>query len=137
MLAVAGTTVMHGSSTPRVAAGPREASATGFMKGQMNGAAILATADGAVPEFVFFEKGKGHDVNGFHVPYVNGEPTPEGLLRGLESFDQAYRDPARAAAIMRAAIAVTPMVSVKRTCDEMLQLYDRISAQPASTARPT
>jgi glucan phosphorylase len=33
----------------------REASATGFMKAQMNGAAVIANPDGAVPEFVFIE----------------------------------------------------------------------------------
>lgn len=105
----------------------REASATGFMKAQMNGAGILATSDGAVPEFVRFN---GHasenDVNGFFIPYVDGEPTAEGLLKAFEDFSQVMHRPASAAKLMRAAIAVTPEVSVTRTVIDVKKIYDRI-----------
>jgi len=121
----------------------REASATGFMKGQMNGTAIVATSDGAVPEFVrFFPKGRvasgaedaalppAQRPNGFIVPYINGEPTPIGFLEALEQFDQAYRDPATVASITRAALAVTPDVDVARTVGEMVQLYHQVLKLP-------
>jgi glucan phosphorylase len=121
----------------------REASATGFMKGQMNGAAIIATSDGAVPEFVrFYAKGRVPLVselgdtlpkdrpNGFVVPYINGEPTPLGFLEALEQFDQAYRDPATVASVTRAALAVTGDVDVARTTREMLSLYDQVLSLP-------
>ncbi len=122
----------------------REASATGFMKGQMNGTAIIATSDGAVPEFVrFFAKGKvptpaeAHGnlpaterPNGFIVPYINGEPTPQGFLEAIEQFDQAYRDPATVASITRAALGVTPEVDVVRTTREMVALYGQVMRLP-------
>ncbi|MBV9079786.1 MAG: glycogen/starch/alpha-glucan phosphorylase, partial [Elusimicrobia bacterium] len=119
----------------------REASATGFMKAQMNGAAIIATSDGAVPEFVhFFPRvtrgapepppaplpGLPEKPNGFNVPYVNGEPTPLGFLEALEQFDAAYRDPAAVSSIMRSALAVTASVDVARTTREMQALYDDV-----------
>src|SRR5258706_6873058 len=52
----------------------REASATGFMKAQINGELILATDDGAIPESVTFQgrEKSGQTANGFEVPYVNG-----------------------------------------------------------------
>lgn len=103
----------------------REASATGFMKAQMNGAAVLATADGAVPEFVFFQ-GIEKDpkrVNGFHIPYIKGEPTALGLLEALEAFDKTMSNPATEVALIRAAVAVTANVGVDRTVDDMKKLY--------------
>lgn len=106
----------------------REASATGFMKAQMNGAAILATADGAVPEFVYFQ-GPGtpdHPVNGFNIPYINGEPTSLGLLEALEAFHQAMQNPTSRTALMRTALAVTNEVSVARTVRDMKKLYDTL-----------
>jgi glucan phosphorylase len=99
----------------------REASATGFMKAQMNAGAIIATSDGAVPEFVRTDG----DVNGFDVPYIKGEPTAEGLLQALEAFDRAYRDPKKTAAIMRSALSATNHISVARTVKEMMSLYQR------------
>jgi glucan phosphorylase len=105
----------------------REASATGFMKAQMNGAAVLATSDGAIPEFVRY---RGHspdkDVNGFFIPYVNGEPTAEGLLKAFDEFAQAMHNPVSAVRMMRAALAVTKDVSVTRTVIDVKQIYDRI-----------
>ena len=63
----------------------REAAATGFMKGQLNGDLIIAASDGAIPESVTF-KGQekiGQTANGFEVPYVQGHPTPDGLLQAF------------------------------------------------------
>src|SRR5207253_2395274 len=93
----------------------REASATGFMKAQMNGGAVIATSDGAVPEFVRFQG----DLNGFEVPYSRGEPTAEGLLRALEAFDIAYKDVHKTSAIVRSALAATAHVDVRRTTHEL------------------
>ena len=106
----------------------REASATGFMKAQMNGGAILATADGAVPEFVYFQGIEPSEkrVNGFYIPYINGEPTALGLLEALEAFDKAMSNPASAASIIRSALAVTPHVGVDRTVDDMKKLYETL-----------
>lgn len=109
----------------------REASATGFMKAQVNGSAIIASEDGAVPESVFFEgRSKDHPVNGFEVPYSGGQPTAEGFLRAIESFTQVYNDPARRAAMIRSALKAVPMVSVERTTHDLLALYRRVLAPP-------
>ncbi len=106
----------------------REASATGFMKAQMNGGAILATADGAVPEFVFFQGIEKDEkkVNGFHIPYIKGEPTALGLLEALEAFDKTLANPASQAAIVRAAMAVTADVGVDRTVADTKRLYQSL-----------
>ena len=105
----------------------REASATGFMKAQMNGGAVLATSDGAIPEFVRFkEQAPESEVNGFYIPYVNGEPTAAGLLKAFEDFSGVMQTPANAAKLMRAAIAVTPQVSVARTVADVKKIYDRL-----------
>jgi glucan phosphorylase len=103
----------------------REASATGFMKAQMNGALTIANPDGAIPEFVLF---KGQEVppqvaNGFGVSYTRGEPDVHSFVQALEDFDAVYKDPSRRAAMMRSALAVTPRVSVARTAEETLKLY--------------
>ncbi|MFN0118210.1 MAG: glycogen/starch/alpha-glucan phosphorylase [Elusimicrobiota bacterium] len=103
----------------------REASATGFMKAQMNGAVILATSDGAIPEFVHFQ-GQSHNPNGFFIPYINGEPQPEGLLNALESFESAFNDPDQRIKMIRAALLETPNVSVTRTVHEMKSFYNNI-----------
>ncbi len=106
----------------------REASATGFMKAQMNGAAVLATADGAVPEFVFFEgiEKEADHVNGFYIPYVKGEPTALGLLEALEAFNRKMSDTSAAVKIVRAAIAVTSQVDVRRTVADTKHIYESV-----------
>ncbi len=114
----------------------REASATGFMKSQMNGGLIVANADGAIPEFVF-PKGQTDNprpANGFGVAYVNREPDPQSFLKALEDFNAAYLNPAERAAMMRAAIAVTSDVSVRRTVQDTLKLYEGVLKTPAKTA---
>src|SRR4029077_8937528 len=57
----------------------REASATGFMKAQLNGGLMIATDDGAIPESVIFQGRERQDQapNGFEVPYINGHPGTE------------------------------------------------------------
>ena len=81
-----------------------------------------------VPEFVH---PSGPNLNGFNIPYVNGEPTATGLLEALENFDQAMRDNDQAIAIIRSALRVSKDVSVRRTVEDMNQLYFQI-LQPAS-----
>ncbi len=121
----------------------REASATGFMKAQMNGAAIIATLDGAIPEFVRFHEpgapppGPDSGVNGFLVPYANGEPTSEGLLQALEAFDLAYRNEKQRLAMMRANLAVTLHVDVGRTARQMKELYDKLLTPSLHHSLPT
>lgn len=110
----------------------REASATGFMKAQMNAGIVIASSDGAVPEFVTF-KGREtaqNPANGFGVDYVNGEPDPESFLRALENFHAAYVNPKERAAMMRAALAATPHVSVMRTAEETLEFYKTLLNKP-------
>jgi len=121
----------------------REASATGFMKAQVNGGLILATDDGAIPESVIFQ---GHEkdsadlpagkqvANGFDVPYFHGHPRAEGLLKAFKLLQQALRDPARHAAMVRSALAAQAQVDVNRTVRETLRFYQRITA--SSVAAP-
>lgn len=106
----------------------REASATGFMKAQMNGAAVIANPDGAVPEFVFLEGSApaGRQPNGFGVSYSNGQPDPDSFLLGLKQFSATFHDPVRRAAMIRAALAVTPQVSVTRTAREMAAYFESL-----------
>lgn len=101
----------------------REASATGFMKAQMNAGAVIATEDGAIPEFVAFS---GAQQNGFLVPYVNHEPTPAGFLEALEAFTSAYKDTGRRIKIMRAALAATAKVDVARTVRDTKEFYEKL-----------
>src|SRR5262249_46291821 len=63
----------------------REASATGFMKAQVNGGLVIATDDGAIPESVIFQgrEKQGQLANGFEVAYVNGNPKADGLLKAF------------------------------------------------------
>jgi starch phosphorylase len=113
----------------------REASATGFMKAQVNGGLILATDDGAIPESVIFqgqEKARPElpsdkqAPNGFEVPYYHGHPRVDGLIKAFKQLHQALADPAQHAAMVRSALAVTPQVSVHRTVDETLAFYHRM-----------
>lgn len=142
----------------------REASATGFMKALMNGAAILATADGAVPEFVHFLSSSMqkqivqylnmppdlrnpnidpslrpddlNGINGFNIPYFSGEPTSQGLLEAFEAFDFIYQNPAYAASFMRAALIQTAHVSVNRTGQEMKVFYEQLLAETSPLLKP-
>lgn len=111
----------------------REASATGFMKAQMNGGAVIANMDGAVPEFVF-DAGAERPQNGFAVSYSNGQPDPESFVRALEAFDRAYKTPASRAALIRSAVAVTGDVGADRTAREMKEFFAAMDAarQPAA-----
>jgi glucan phosphorylase len=103
----------------------REASATGFMKAQMNGGVVIANMDGAVPEFVFDENG-ARPQNGFSVGYRDGQPDPESFLKALETFSAAYADPVRRAALIRSAVAVTGDVNVDRTAREMIEYFESL-----------
>jgi len=118
----------------------REASATGFMKAQVNGGIILATDDGAIPESVIFQ---GHEkadpslpagsqaANGFEIPYFHGHPRVDGLLKAFKHLHQVLLDPARHAAMVRSALAAEPQVNVSRTVRESLRFYQKILAAPA------
>ncbi|HRY29825.1 MAG TPA: glycogen/starch/alpha-glucan phosphorylase [Elusimicrobiota bacterium] len=107
----------------------REASATGFMKAQMNGGLIIANSDGAVPEFVhFLDQSPADKTNGFGVSYVNGQPDPGSFMAALENFDAVYKNPNRRAAMMRSALVVTPQVSVRRTVDDTIAFYNQVIA---------
>lgn len=109
----------------------REASATGFMKAQVNGGLIIASEDGAIPESVIFQgrEKEGRAPNGFEVPYVYGHPRAEGLVRALKQLQQVMKNNALHAAMVRSALASTPQVSVGRTVAEARQLYERILAR--------
>lgn len=104
----------------------REASATGFMKSQLNGGVVVANPDGAVPEFVFSSGGSPlTPVNGFGVTYRQGQPDPESFISALESLAAVFRNPAERCAYMRAAFSVSPQVSVRRTAREMLAFFEK------------
>ncbi len=111
----------------------REASATGFMKAQVNGGLVIATDDGAVSESVIFQgrEKPGQTANGFEVPYAQGHPRADGLFWTFKQFQQILQDPARHAAMIRAALAAEPQVSIRRTVQETRQFYEKILASPA------
>jgi glucan phosphorylase len=112
----------------------REASATGFMKSQMNGGVILANPDGAVPEFVFSPDSDQKAPNGFTVSYKDGQPDPESFLNALQSFGRAFRHPTERARLMRNALAMTPRVGVDRTAREMMDFYKTLMSPAVPTA---
>jgi len=112
----------------------REASATGFMKAQLNGGLILATDDGAIPESVVFQ---GHEkdkqvANGFEVPYFHGHPRVDGLLKAFKQLHQVLLDPAQHAAMVRSALSAEGQVDVGRTVRETLSFYNRIMTLPVN-----
>ncbi len=118
--------IFHGvDATIMLADDGKEASATGFMKAQVNGAMVIAVPDGAVPESVQFagQNKTNPAENGFFVPYVNGEIRPENLLKALEELNWVYRDPKARASMMRAAFEAEKQVSIDRTAKEMLKLF--------------
>lgn len=106
----------------------REASATGFMKAQLNGAMIIATEDGAIPESVFYYKRCAENVkpNGFFVEYVNGSPTPQGLLRALEEFKSVYDDQKQRIEMIRSALKQSNKVDIIKPVKEMVAMYKRL-----------
>jgi glucan phosphorylase len=104
----------------------REASATGFMKAQVNGAVVIACKDGAIPESVFFDGLGDQNANGFEVSYYHGQPQPEGLLKAFEALDQIYKNPKQRAQMLRAAFKAVPQVSVDRTAREMIKLFQTL-----------
>ncbi len=104
----------------------REASATGFMKAQVNGAVVIGCNDGAVPESVTFWKEGEPAANGFNVPYVNGQPQPEGLLNAFEQLGRLYRDLPTRAKLVRASFKAESFVSVDRTAGEMIKLFESL-----------
>lgn len=106
----------------------REASATGFMKAQLNGAIIIATDDGAIPESVFFYNRcpTGVQPNGFLVEYHDGQPTANGLLTALEEFKKVYDNPHERVKMIRASLEQSPKIDIMRTAKEMLDLYSRM-----------
>jgi len=106
----------------------QEASATGFMKSLLNGGTVIATTDGAVPEFVhFFRKGRTQTLqdsfNGFKIAYKNGRPTTESFLTCLKMFDTQLTRPKSHAVFIRAGLQKTRAVDIKRTASEMRHLY--------------
>ncbi|MBD3271943.1 MAG: hypothetical protein GF384_05345 [Elusimicrobia bacterium] len=104
----------------------KEASATGFMKAQVNGGLVIATRDGAIPETVLFQGGSDHrQSNGFEIAYVNGSPSPETFLKAIELFSQTYKDPAARVRMMRSSISMAPRISVERTAREMVALFNK------------
>ncbi len=117
----------------------REASATGFMKAQLNGDLIIAAQDGAIPESVIFagQEKAGQTANGFEVPYVNGHPSAEGLMRAFKALQQIMQNPARHAAMKRAALAAQPQVSIERTIRDTQAFYERILTKPGRVPTPS
>ena len=119
--------LFHGvDATIMLADDGREASATGFMKAQVNGAMVIASRDGAVPESVYFSEKEGHLPNGFEVPYMNGEPQPQGLMDAFESLDKVYKNPKVRAGMIRASFDAHKQVSIERTAKEMIELLVQV-----------
>jgi len=106
----------------------REASATGFMKAQVNGDLMIATDDGAIPESVVFDgrQKPGETPNGFEVPYINGHPTAEGLLHALQSLSIVLKNSSQQANMIRAALQAEKQVSINRTVDETMRFYEHV-----------
>lgn len=113
--------LFHGAdATIMLADDGREASATGFMKAQLNGALVIASNDGAIPESVVF------GANGIEVPYVNGQPEPAGLLHAFEELDAIYKNPKQRAQAIRSALSSENQVSMDRVARQMLEYYQKI-----------
>ncbi len=115
-----------------------EASATGFQKALSNGALIIASRDGAVPEsVVFYEPNSDeNEANGFEVPYVsqfnpeNGAwkmgPTPQGLLHAFSSFRHVFNEKETLGRMVRNAFNLSPRVDVTRTAIDMLTFFEDV-----------
>jgi hypothetical protein len=50
----------------------------------------------------------------------------DSFLKALNDFSTAFQNPAQRAALMRAALAVTPDVSVDRTAREMAAYFNTL-----------
>ncbi|MGH7197593.1 MAG: HD domain-containing phosphohydrolase, partial [Candidatus Omnitrophota bacterium] len=102
----------------------REASATGFQKAQMNGALIIASDDGAVPESVTFYSSRSADqANGFEVPFKEKKPTARGFLNAMIRFTFVYSQKETLAKMTRNALRQTSRVSARRTAEDMLRIF--------------
>lgn len=109
----------------------REASATGFMKAQLNGDLIIATEDGAISESVIFsgKEKTGQVANGFEVSYdTYGHPSLESLLHAFKTLHDTLQNPSQRAAMLRSALAAQSQVSMTRSVDQMLAFYQRIQS---------
>ncbi|MFH1379386.1 MAG: glycogen/starch/alpha-glucan phosphorylase [bacterium] len=106
----------------------KEASATGFMKAQLNGGMVIASPDGAIPESVIFSNGHNNDIspNGFEIKYIGGHPTPDTFLDAIEGCANVYADDTKRAAMMRSAIAMTNQISIAKTTGEMIKLFESL-----------
>jgi len=106
----------------------REASATGFMKVQLNGGMVICNNDGAIPESVTFKgnEAEGQAPNGFEVGFTSGKPTPEGFLGAVEAFGVAFRDQRERVRMIRAALASKTQVGIERTTRDLFKFYDKV-----------
>lgn len=106
----------------------KEASATGFMKAQLNGGMVIASPDGAIPESVIFSGSGSADKspNGFEIKYNKGHPTPDTFLDAIEACADVYADDKKRAAMIRSAVSMTSRISVDKTTQEMLKLFESL-----------
>jgi len=106
----------------------KEASATGFMKAQVNGGLVIASPDGAIPESVILSgrEKDGQIPNGFEIKYKGESPTPETFLNAVEEFSSSFYDVKKRASMIRSAISMTAMVSVDKAAGEMLELFNSL-----------
>jgi starch phosphorylase len=125
--------IFHGADAAIMLADDgREASATGFMKAQLNGDLVIACEDGAIAESVIFagKEKEGQTANGFEVPYINGHPSQDGLIKALKALHQVVQNPVQHAAMIRAALNAQNQVSIERTYQDTLALYSRVLSTP-------
>ncbi|MCX5712115.1 MAG: glycogen/starch/alpha-glucan phosphorylase, partial [Candidatus Omnitrophica bacterium] len=67
----------------------KEASATSMMKGLVNGALLIASPDGAVPELLIDIRANKSDGTGFEISYdVIDRPMPKSIVKALTDLDE-------------------------------------------------